>query len=69
MYLFRASPEPADFETLAAHIGTATMSTMHPSLWLRRDKIIKRLRVVASRGAVEEAERAIYHAMRLLIYG
>lgn len=68
MFAFRLNPQPTDFAALADHISKAPQDNMHAGLWEKREAMIQRLRAVVERGAVEEADRSIYNAMRLLVY-
>ena len=66
-YGFVQRPQGDDFFSLAVHIATAPQGRLHSSLWTRRVQVADRLRRMGQEPA-GEAHRAIYHALRLLVW-
>jgi hypothetical protein len=68
MFVFRLNPEALDFDVLAAHLAAVSEDQVHAVLWLKRETVVSRLRSVSAKGTVEAPDRAIYNALRLMVY-
>lgn len=66
-YGFVRCPLGDDFFSLAVHIAAAPQERLHSSLWPRRAQVAERLRRMGEEPG-REANRAAYHALRLLVW-
>jgi hypothetical protein len=66
-YQFVSEPKDDDYRLIAEHLLQAPQHRLHSALWPRRAEIADRLRGMRQEPG-REAHRAVYHALRLLIW-
>lgn len=64
---FVSQPTLQDYQVMAEHVSTAAPDTLHSALWPQRVRVAQSLRQMAEKPE-QEAHRAAYHALRLLVW-